>query len=209
MKKLLSLILALTILSSCLALVGCNLWDGIFGMETTTQSSNPTVTTKPTTTTKPSTPTVTTKPTTTTKPSTTTKPTTTTTTTTTTGSSSDTGEIVWEDKIYCNTTIDDNYVPGEVIVVLDKAISEVNKVHSKDFFTGVDILNIEDLTHFSNPDVIVDKENFNQVLLLTLSEQTKEAVIDAIKIIEQIVGVKYVGPNGEDEPEDLYPDDPY
>ena len=197
MKKLLSLILALTILSSCLSLVGCNLWDGIFGMETTTQSSNPTVTTKPTTTTKPST-------TTTTKPTTTT-----TTTTTTTGSSSDTGEIVWEAKIYCNITIEDNFVPGEVIVVLDKAISEVNKVHSKDFFTGVDILNIVDLTHFSNPDVIVDKENFNQVLLLTLSEQTKEAVIDAIRIIEKIVGVKYVGPNREDEPEDLCPDDPY
>ena len=107
MKKLLSLILALTILSSCLALVGCNLWDGIFGMETTTQSSNPTVTTKPTTTTK---------------PSTTTKPTTTTTTTTTTGSSSDTGEIVWEEKQYVDLSLRDDFVTGGVIVLLDRRI---------------------------------------------------------------------------------------
>jgi len=117
--------------------------------------------------------------------------------------------IEWEEKIYCEIDIGDNFVPGEVIVVLDKAISEVNKIHSKNFFEGVSIENIEDLTHFSDPDVIVDKENFNQVLLLTLSERTKEAVVEAIKIIETIEGVKYVGANNIDELDAVCLNDPY
>lgn len=200
MKKITSILLVFAIALSCFAYVGCDLWNQIVNPTSTTRNTiKPSSTTAITTTT-------TTKTTTTTTTTTTISSTTSTTATT---SKPNYDDIVWEEKIYSNTTIDDNFVPGEVIVVLDKAISEVNKVHSAGFFVGVNILSIEDLTSFSNPDVIVDKENFNQVLLLTLFEKTKEAVIDAIKIIEKIEGVKYAGANNIDEPDAVFPDDPY
>lgn len=117
--------------------------------------------------------------------------------------------IVWEEKIYWEGDINDDFEPGVVLVILDKAISEPNKIHSVDFFVGVDIESIKDLTYRSYPDSVADKENFNQILSLNLVQKTKEAVISAIEIIEKIVGVKYVSPNGIDPPEMTYPNDEY
>ena len=51
-------------------------------------------------------------------------------------------ETVYEAKVYNSATIEDNFDSGSIIVILDKSISEVNKVHSEEFFLGVDIESI-------------------------------------------------------------------
>ena len=104
-----------------------------------------------------------------------------------------THKIEWEEKVYCNATVEDDFVPGHVLILLDKAISEPNKVHSKNFFAGVEIEEIIDL---SCRDYHVDsKEEFRQMLLLILVDKTKEAVIEAIKTLEQIEGIKAAEPD--------------
>ena len=165
MKKLLGLILALTILSSCLALVGCNVFGELFDT-TSTQSS---------------------------------------TTTTTTGSSSDTGEIVWEEKQYVDLTLRDDFYPGGVIVLLDRRISEPNKVHEKEFFVGVEIEEIVDLTPRSNP--VDPDEDFHQILWIVLVDKSKEAVIEASIILMEIQGIVTAHPDYYVYPE-IVPNDP-
>ena len=104
-------------------------------------------------------------------------------------------EIEWEEKIYWQGDINDNFLPGEVIVLLDKSISELNKVHTKEFFAGVEIEEIRDLTRRSDSSSQDVGDDFHQILHLILVEKTKEAVVNAIKIIELIPGVKAAEPN--------------
>ena len=68
------------------------------------------------------------------------------TTTSTVPTSNDSQNIIWEEKIIWEGDVDANFVVGELMVVLDKAISAPNKVHSPDFFVGVDIVEIYDCT---------------------------------------------------------------
>ena len=114
---------------------------------------------------------------------------------TTTLTTKNESEIEWEEKVYWKGDINENFVPGEVLVVLDKAISELNKVHSKEFFVGVEIEKINDLTYRSDSIPHDVGNDFHQILSLTLFEKTKEAVVNAIKIIELITGVKGAQPN--------------
>ena len=52
----------------------------------------------------------------------------------------------FDEKIYSTVSIDEEFDDSSVIVVLDKIISGINKVHNPDFFMGVEIDAIEDLT---------------------------------------------------------------
>lgn len=127
---------------------------------------------------------------------------------TTTLTTKNESEIEWEEKVYWKGDINENFVPGEVIVVLDKAISELNKVHSKEFFVGVEIEEINDLTYRSDSIPHDVGNDFHQILSLTLFEKTKEAVVNAIKIIELITGVKGAQPNYIYEISSTTPNDP-
>ena len=51
-------------------------------------------------------------------------------------------ETIYEAKVYSSATIEDNFDGSSIIVILDKSISEVNKVHSKEFFGDIDIESI-------------------------------------------------------------------
>ena len=115
-------------------------------------------------------------------------------------------EIIWEEKEYCDATIEDDFVPGHVLILLDRAISEPNKIHEKEFFAGVEIEEIIDLTKRENP--VDPDEEFRQILALILVEKTKEAVIKACKILEQIEGIKAASPDYYFYPEET-PNDEY
>ena len=78
---------------------------------------------------------------------------------------------------------------------MDKSLSSVNKVHSKSFFKGVEIEDIVDLTRDENQINSNNRKEFRQILKLTLKSKGENKVIEAIKKIEKIPGVKYVGPN--------------
>lgn len=109
------------------------------------------------------------------------------------------------EKIYSEVNINENFDDSTVIVVLDKNISEVNKIHDFDFFEGVSISKIEDLTETTDVSTI-NEINFEQILLLYLSEPSKENVISAIEKLYLVDGIKYVGANTIEE-YDMVPND--
>jgi subtilisin family serine protease len=104
-----------------------------------------------------------------------------------------------------------------VLVILDRSISEINKVHEVDFFAGVSVKTVEDLTGVS-PDALeptadsmalqIDENNFRQILKLELTNAGKENVLDAISTLEQIDGVMYAGPDYFESVRAIVPSDP-
>ena len=120
---------------------------------------------------------------------------TTTTTTCTTPTTDDSQNIIWEEKIIWEGDVDANFVVGELMVVLDKAISAPNKVHSFDFFMGVDVVKIYDCTKRKDPENVW--EDFHQILHLTLADtyDTKEKTLEAMRILAPIPGIVSVSPN--------------
>ena len=109
------------------------------------------------------------------------------------------------EKIYSEVNINENFDDSTVIVVLDKNISEVNKIYDFDFFEGVSISKIEDLTETTDVSTI-NEINFEQILLLYLSEPSKENVISAIEKLYLVDGIKYAGANTIEE-YDMVPND--
>ena len=117
-------------------------------------------------------------------------------------------EFIFEDKEYVEVSLDDAFAGNCILVQLDRGISGVNKEHSKEFFAGVDIDYIVDLTYTERE---VDEERrrqWFQILALYLPYDSKEKVIEGIKIIEKIDGVKCVHQNAYIEL-DYLPNDPY
>ncbi len=80
-----------------------------------------------------------------------------------------------------------------VIVVLDSSISEVNKVHSKDFFGGLEIDYIKDLT-YRNYNKTVNSD-FKQILQIYLQNKTRESILYAIEVLEKLSGILSVEVN--------------
>ncbi|MBR2968099.1 MAG: leucine-rich repeat protein [Clostridia bacterium] len=97
--------------------------------------------------------------------------------------------------MYSNVTIEDDFDGSSVLVLLDKSISGINKVHSKDFFGDIEIESIEDISVVPSEDNKSAMAEFNQILLLKLPQENKAIVIETIRRLEQINGIKYVGPN--------------
>ena len=97
----------------------------------------------------------------------------------------------YDTKIYSDFNINDDFDEETVIVIMDKLLSKKNKIHSIDFF-GKEIKSIKDLTCGS---VNVLGKNFEQILELTLHNKSKENVINVIKTLEKIPGIKYAAPN--------------
>lgn len=103
----------------------------------------------------------------------------------------------FEPKIYSNATLEDNFDDSSVIVIMDKNIGGINKIHNKNFFGEFNIEYIKDLSIVTG-DVRtkgVDESSFNQILKLQLSIASKENVLEVIKRLEQIEGIKCAEPN--------------
>lgn len=105
--------------------------------------------------------------------------------------------IDYEPKIYCEINEEYDFALDSVLVMIDKNLSDVNKVFEKTFFGNLDIINIEDLTYRENWDFNLDikEENFRQTLELHLETQTKDNIVNIIKELEKIDGIVCVSPN--------------
>lgn len=116
--------------------------------------------------------------------------------------------IVWEEKRYWQGDVSANFVPGELLVVMDQALSGYNKAPDPEFFVGVEVIKVIDIAPPLSPEDV--KPGFHQFLKLILSEKynTKEATLEAMHILEPIVGIRSVEPNGILELL-LAPNDPY
>lgn len=124
--------------------------------------------------------------------------------------------VLKDEKVVCKATIDEDFADDKVIVVLDKSISAVNKVHDRKTFGSVDVKNITDLTALSNYKVqndeasrgednksefqlastaLLNEDNFRQIISLELPVKSKSNVLKVIKQLEQLDGIVYAGPS--------------
>ena len=107
--------------------------------------------------------------------------------------------IQYENKIISkDISLSENFDDSSLIVTLDKAISAVNKIHSKDFFNNVAIKSIKDLTYINDnsPNIAnFNSVNFRQILEIELMESSKENVLNTIEEIIKIEGVLSAEPN--------------
>jgi subtilisin family serine protease len=99
---------------------------------------------------------------------------------------------LYDEKIYCE--LDDNieFENDSIIVIMDKLLSQKNKVHSLDFF-GADLF--EKITDLTYGNINILNDDFEQILELKLREKNRKSVLEAIDVLENIQGIKYVGPN--------------
>ena len=90
-----------------------------------------------------------------------------------------------------------DYTTGEVIVkIIDGVrISKEELQHPDDIFPGVEILQIRDMTDFSDLPIVVNPPNIGQSLLLVLAADSLKSMQEAIVILEQNPYVKYVSIN--------------
>ena len=102
-----------------------------------------------------------------------------------------------EQKVYCSATVEDNFEPGVVLVVLKKSATVINMERTVDEFPGIAIESIEDISTIDNDEAMtwVDTSNYHQILKMTLVEKTKDAVIAAIAVLEQNEKVWGANPN--------------
>ncbi|MBQ9859972.1 MAG: hypothetical protein IJO76_04770 [Clostridia bacterium] len=163
---------------------------------TTTKESTTTTTEKPTATT-------TAAPTTTTTAPTTTTTATTATTTTKAASTIPVINVPMEElseKTYCTTPVDANFEEGTLLISLARSVSAINHLYTAEEFSdmfGIEIVSVEALIHIDkeNSNALVNWDRYKQIFKLILPNKSKQAVLDAIKIIEQHPYVSSASPN--------------
>jgi hypothetical protein len=123
----------------------------------------------------------------------------------------------WSPKIPSNATMNDNFTGDYVSIVLDPKISAPNKIHEMSFFGNFPMIEISHTSIFTNQEhletILSQKDSsgcfyrwgwgddgwgtapYSQSLRIKLPVDNKQNVLDIIKILEQIEGVTWVGPN--------------
>lgn len=119
-----------------------------------------------------------------------------------------------DEKIYAEATIDEDFCDNSIMVVLKKNASiksSSSEYRNERIFNGIKVKSINDLTAFpenfvtANGDINAknapalaehfEKTSFRQILHIELGQASKQNVLDAIKQVEKMSDVMYVGPN--------------
>ncbi len=125
------------------------------------------------------------------------------------------------EKIYCNATIDDDFAPDSVLVVLNTLTSLKCQTYSEADFSEIKASDVNHITAYSESVVQkalknaetaaafrstivevepVDLSTYRQVLYIELENPGKDKVLEAIKELEKREDVWYVGPDYYLEP---------
>ena len=98
--------------------------------------------------------------------------------------------------------MDEDFCTSSVLVVVDRNVGAINRVHNSCFFTGIDLEYVKDLTVITgDPSALrINKETFRQILLLRLRSNTKEEVLSVIERLRFIDGIEMATPNYIDRP---------
>jgi len=107
----------------------------------------------------------------------------------------------YEQKIFSNATIDDEFHGSNVLVVLDKSISDFNKEQDMNLFGNFDKVTVQDIFPIYSEAVenaiieSIGEGEFRQIFLITLPNDDKQEVLNAIAKLEKIEGIRYAAPN--------------
>lgn len=109
----------------------------------------------------------------------------------------DTNAKSYNSKAIPSLSVNDDFDDDCVLVMLDQSISEVNKKHNKSFFGNIEIEGIEDLTYNENwnPNSSEKCNGFRQVLKIKLKSHSKEQVLSAVNVLQEIDGIICACPN--------------
>ncbi len=101
------------------------------------------------------------------------------------------------EKIYHPKNYQNDFEPGVVIVELKSAVTTQKAPSSK--FLGIDVKKTEELAAASKSEIQKAEKNSTEVkgteLVLTLENNTRQGVLDAIDILKENPDVKYAQPN--------------
>ena len=100
--------------------------------------------------------------------------------------------ISFERKIFSKATMDDIFEDNSILVVLDKNVGGINRKIDYTLFNSFEYIDIIDLTHMEGnlENEFLDRENFHQILKVNFSYHSKRFVLNAIKKIEEIPGIR-------------------
>jgi len=122
-----------------------------------------------------------------------------------------------EEKRYSEATLEDDFVGGKVVVILNKAASLNFKKYTPEDFPEIDCVMVTDssssamenvrlqlealetgnnskIQEYIDKGLLVNIDNFRRILDLQLSIQSKEYVLQAIKLLEKRNDLMYAGP---------------
>jgi|GEM_PF-1402993 len=124
------------------------------------------------------------------------------------------------DKIYSTATINDDFCDRSIIVVMDESNSQIttestqqNDIVKNNFiFDNIGVKEIRDLTALPSDNVVRTSSNrivtdgemirqhlstitFRQILHIQLEVASKQNVLDTVRQLQQVEGIRYVGPN--------------
>jgi len=105
-------------------------------------------------------------------------------------------EMSTDEKVFSDVSLEDEFDDSSVIVVLDRKTSEINKRQSQSLFGNISRNQITELTQLNETGKRnTDEMNFRQIFSIELESNSKENVLETIKKLEKIDGVRYAGPN--------------
>ena len=104
------------------------------------------------------------------------------------------------EKMYCKATLEDDFEEGVVLVSLQRSVSATHHLFTvKEFceMFGIEISKAEAIYWVDplNENALVNWGKYRQIYSLKLPEKTKQAVLEAIKIIEKHPYVNLAKPN--------------
>lgn len=103
-----------------------------------------------------------------------------------------TKEMMAEEKIFCTATLEDDFEPGKVLVLLTSSVSNPKDETEETIFSCIDY----ESTSWLNPSLTDTKEYpYQKIFSIILKEKTKEAVLQSIKKLEKLDYVYAAEPN--------------
>lgn len=126
-----------------------------------------------------------------------------------------------DQKLICNAKIDEDFESDSIVLVLNNEISKNLKEYSPKDFSEISAISVEHITKFTTQkikkqreytaitksakqdldlirninDFYVEEDTFHQILLLELTEKSKQNVLDCIKTLEKRDDVMMAFPN--------------
>ena len=102
-----------------------------------------------------------------------------------------------QQKSYCSATVNDQFEDDTILVVLDAKYSKINSDVSGLFSSNKSIKKVEDISRIENPEALknVNKDEYYQILKLTIPSGGKDKLLSTIKELEQNEAVLSASPD--------------
>ncbi len=100
-----------------------------------------------------------------------------------------------EEKTYCSATLEDDFADDVIMVTITNAVSIGSKRYTADDFVSINCIDVNDIFAGAELKEHYNPSKFHRILALTISNPSKQNVLDAIDILEQRDDVLSAEPN--------------